>query len=110
MNKQTLVDRLTAMVVEDRPTEAKIFLRLLKQVWEIDWTVAAYDVMSHFLTFDIPYFYRFMCLDEGDNAEEAQLIKDWVDARLVLKSNAKSALKDLIEEVNQVRNEVRKAS
>mgnify|MGYP001138402426 CR=1 FL=1 len=107
MNKQALVDGLMAKAAEDRPEAVKIFLRLLKQVWEIDWTVAAYDVMSHFLAFDIPYFYRFMALDQGDEAEENQLIIDWVNARLKIKSEMKSDFIAVIDEVNQLRVSVR---
>lgn len=109
MNKQALVDGLAAKVAEDRPVSIKIFLRLLSQVWSIDWTVAAYDVMSHFLAFDIPYFYRFMALDAGDEAEENQLIIDWVNARLQIKGEMKADFIAVIEEVNQLRVAVRNA-
>lgn len=107
MNTEALIAELDTLIAQDRPVLVKVFLRLLKQVWQIDWTVAAYDVMSHYLEFDIPYFYRFMALDEGDEAEENQLIKDWVAARLQVKNTDKPALINVISEVNELRVQVR---
>ncbi|MEB3360000.1 MAG: hypothetical protein VKK04_24955 [Synechococcales bacterium] len=109
MDKQALTNGLATMIEEERPNEIKIFLRLLKEVWEIDWTVAAYDVMSHFLEFDIPYFYRFMALDQGDEASEQQLIMDWVSARMALRNMDREKMIAAIDEVNQLRTRVRTA-
>ena len=56
-----------------------------------------------------------MILDDGDEAEEEQLIRDWTEARLALggkdKSSAKEAKKrivDLIQEVNVLRSSIRR--
>jgi len=110
MDKQALTNGLEAMIAEDRPEPVKIFLRLLKQTWEIDWTVAAYDVMSHFLAFDIPYFYLFMQRDTGDEAAETELFQDWIEARVKLNADNKQTLIEVIDEVNQLRNKVRIAA
>lgn len=109
MNKQALMDGLNGLIAQDRPVAVKLFFRLTKQVWQIDWTVAAYDVLGHYLAFDIPYFWRFMALDEGDSPEEEQLIRDWVDARIKLNSEAKKALVPAIDELNQLRMTARAA-
>ncbi|MEL7409129.1 MAG: hypothetical protein AAFN00_19645, partial [Cyanobacteria bacterium J06558_2] len=85
-----------------------IFVRLLKQVWQIDWTVAAYDVLGHFFSFDIPYFYRFMQMDEGEE-EEKQLLIDWVNSRYALKAEDKQDLLIAIDKVNQLRMQARSA-
>ncbi|MBC6418144.1 MAG: hypothetical protein GDA44_04805 [Prochloron sp. SP5CPC1] len=113
MNKQGLVDGLQALSQQDRPEAEKIFLRLLKQVWEIDWTVAPYDVWTHYIEWDVPYFLRFMRADVGDEAEENQLIIDWITSRIELQKQAKGAdwkqqVFNLIEEANQLRATTRK--
>jgi len=115
MNKQALSEALEALAQQDRPLSEKIFIRLLKQVWQIDWTVAAYDVWGHYIEWDIPYFLRFMRADVGDEAEEQQLIIDWVSSRLELQKQEKGQdwkkrLIRLIEEVNQLRASTRKGS
>lgn len=107
MNKPKLIELLQAEIAKDHPQEQKIFLRLIEQVWQIDWTVAAYDILSHYLTFDIPYFYRFMQMDIGDEDVEMQLLKDWVDARVSLKAEAKKGLVELVDTVNQLRIQAR---
>jgi|GEM_PF-1543350 len=97
-----------------RSSEEQIFIRLLKQVWEIDWTVAPYDVWCHMIEWDIPYFLRFMSMDEGDEAEEERLIRDWIGTRLGLRKQKnrpewKGRVVSLVEEMNQLRASVRKA-
>ncbi|MEB3149117.1 MAG: hypothetical protein VKL60_08845 [Sphaerospermopsis sp.] len=116
MDKGQLSAALASLVNSgDRTSEEKVFLRLLQQVWQIDWTIAPYDVWTHMVEWDVPYFRRFMLLDEGDEAEEEQIIRDWTEARLALggkdKSSAKEAKKrivDLIQEVNVLRSSIRR--
>lgn len=115
MDKSNLVAALEAEVSKGgRPPEAIIFIRLLKQVWEIDWTVAPYDVWCHMIEWDIPYFLRFMKMDVGDEAEENQLIMDWILARMQLRGKEtnsgqwKEQVLALIDDMNQLRARVRK--
>ena len=115
MDKQRLDTELQALINATDSEELKIFLKLLRQVWQIDWTVAPYDVWTHYIEYDIPYFRRFMELDIGDEAEEMQLLQDWISSRAKLGgkdtgSNWKEQLKDLIEQVNRLRSTVRQAA
>ena len=104
MNKQVLIDGLTAKIAEDRPPVIKLFLRLLKQVWEIDWTVAPYDVMNHFVVGDLPYVCSFMDIDRGDEAEEDQLLMEWLQRQYeIVDPRYRGALMDAVNEVNMLR-------
>lgn len=115
MNKQSLISALEeALNTGDRTDEEKIFIKLLQQVWEIDWTVAPYDVWTHMIECDVPYFLRFMAMDEGDEEVEDQLVQEWIASRLALRSKTgkdwKRRIVDLIDEMNQVRASIRKES
>ncbi|MBP0004519.1 MAG: hypothetical protein J7642_12510 [Cyanobacteria bacterium SBC] len=103
MNKEVLMQDLNALIAQDRPPEAQIFLRLLQQVWGIDWTVAPYDVFIHYIEWDVPYFYRFMHMDFGDEAEEDRLLHDWFSSQMSISNSDKTALFHAIEEANEVR-------
>ena len=107
MDKNALIAGLDKLSSKKEGSE-KIVVQLTKQVWEIDWTVAVFDIVSHYLTFDIPYFYRFMQMDTGDEAEEKQLLHDWIDSRYAVTKEVKAALPALVEELNQLRVSVRK--
>ena len=108
MNIDALMKGLDDLIKKKEGT-AKIIVQLTKQVWQIDWTVAPFDIVAHYLAFDIPYFYRFMQMDEGDEAEEKQIILDWVEARFSLAKESKAKLPDLVNELNQLRVSVRKS-
>ena len=116
MNKQNLIAALEAEVTRNgRPPEEIVFIRLLKEVWEIDWTVSPYEVWTRMIEWDIPYFRQFMGADVGDEAQESQLIIDWITSRIALQgreqgSNWKRRVCDLIDEMNQLRETVRKQS
>ncbi len=104
----------TAMNKGDRTAEETVFLRLLQQVWQIDWTIPPYDIWTHMVEWDVPYFRRFMLLDEGDEAEEEQIIRDWTETRLSLGNrdrvsarDSKKRIVDLIQEVNQLRSSIK---
>lgn len=104
MDKQKLIEAVDAAIVEyEGNPVAKVILSLTKQVWQIDWTVAPFDIISHYLEFDIPYFYRFMAMDLGDEAEEKQLLIDWINSRDALNKESKASLPALVEELNQLR-------
>ena len=102
MNKEALMAALDELIAKKEGVE-KIIAQLTKQVWQIDWTVAVFDILSHYLEFDIPYFYRFMSMDIGDEAEEKQLLHDWIDSRDAVTKEIKAALPALVDELNQVR-------
>lgn len=102
MNKEALMAALNDLIAKKEGVE-KIIAQLTKQVWQIDWTVAVFDILSHYLEFDIPYFYRFMSMDIGDEAEEKQLLHDWIDSRDAITKEVKATFPDLVEELNQVR-------
>lgn len=102
MNKDTLISAVDQLAAKKEGAE-KTVVQLTKQVWQIDWTVAPFDIVSHYLAFDIPYFYRFMSMDEGDEAEEKQILIDWINGRGSLDKGIKAKLTDLVDELNQVR-------
>lgn len=106
MNKDSLISALDELAAKKEGAE-KTVVQLTKQVWQVDWTVAPFDVVGHYLEFDIPYFYRFMQMDEGDEAEENQILMDWVSGRSSLDKGVKAKLIGLVEELNQVRVSVR---
>jgi hypothetical protein len=114
MNKEQLAAGLESLLDSgNRTAEEEVFLRLLKQVWQIDWSIAPYDVWTHMIEWDIPYFRRFMILDEGEEGEEEQIIRDWTETRLGLGSKEKSSARDakkriveLMQEVNVLRSMV----
>lgn len=113
MDKEKLSSALLALSEQKEEAEFKLFVKLVRQIWQIDWTVAVYDIWGHYITYDIPYFLRFMQADVGDEAEEKQLIIDWIESRLALKkadsgSDWRMKLIDLIDELNQLRVEARK--
>ena len=116
MDKAKLAAALEEKVTQKgSDTVEGIFVRLLKQVWQIDWTVAPYDVWTHMVSWDLPYFLRFMQMDVGDEAEEDKLILDWVSTRLKQRKGDtagdwKKNVVALIDEMNQLRASIRKAS
>ncbi|WP_413166155.1 hypothetical protein ACL6C3_05890 [Capilliphycus salinus ALCB114379] len=106
MDKDKLIASLDAAIAkyQDNPVN-RVIVSLTKQVWQIDWTVAPYDIISHYLEFDIPYFYRFMAMDEGDEQQEQELIIEWVNSRTALNREAKANLPALVEELNLLRQD-----
>ena len=108
MKKESLLQALDTTIgkYKDQPVE-RVVVSLTKQVWEIDWTVAPFDIVSHYLAFDIPYFYRFMSMDKGDEAQEKQLLHDWIDSRDSLGKEEKNKLPAIAEELNQLRVKAR---
>lgn len=102
MNKDALIKELDALIASKEGAE-KTVVQLTKQVWQIDWTVAPFDIVGHYLEFDIPYFYRFMQMDFGDEAEERQILMDWVGGRGSLDKGVKGGLVALVYELNQLR-------
>ncbi|MEG4444735.1 hypothetical protein QUB47_22320 [Microcoleus sp. AT9_B5] len=113
MDTQKLVAAIDAEIEkEGRLPDEKIFLKLLKEVWQVDWTVAPYDVWTHMIEWDIPYFLRFMGMDQGDEGAEDQLIQDWIASRAQLRatttgSDSRQRIITLINDANRLRVSVR---
>jgi hypothetical protein len=106
MDKKKLDAEMAKLIGEVTQPEIVIFLKLLRQVWQIDWTVAPYDVWVRFMEWDIPYFRRFMTLDEGDEDEEMELLQEWIASRAKGskdQKNWKGKIIGVIEQVNNVR-------
>ncbi len=106
MDKQKLDGEMVKLIEATERPEVIIFLKLLRQVWQIDWTVAPYDVWVRFMEWDIPYFRRFMTLDEGDEDEEMELLQEWIASRSKGskdQKNWKGQIIELIEQVNNIR-------
>jgi len=110
MNKDALISAIDAKIAASAgdPVAAVVF-GLAKQVWQIDWTVAPFDILSHYLEFDISYFYRFMSMDVGDEVEEQELLKQWIDTRHALDKEGKRKLPLIADELNQLRVAARAA-
>lgn len=110
MDKGKLDAALQAAIASKDGTD-KIFFQLVRQVWQIDWTVAPYDIWGHYVNYDVPYFLRFMQADKGDEEEEKALIFAWIESRLTLKKQSDgltSRVIELVDELNLVRVEARK--
>jgi hypothetical protein len=109
MDKKRLDGEMIKLIEEAEKPETIIFLKLLRQVWQVDWTVAPYDVWAHFMEWDIPYFRRFMSLDEGDEDEEMELLQQWISSRAKAGKDQKGwkgQIIELIERVNNLRSSV----
>lgn len=108
MDTQKLVAAIEAEIEkEGRLPEEKIFLKLLKEVWQVDWTVSPYDVWTHMSEYNLLYFLPFMEADQGDERAEEQLIQDWVASTAQLRAKTGSDLRQrfatLIRDVNDLR-------
>ena len=109
MDTQSLVAGIEAEIEkEDRLPDEKIFLRLLKEVWQVDWMVAPLDVWAHMLEGDIPYFLNFMGYNQENEEVEPQLIQDWIAVGPHFQvnntdQNRKERVLTLINDVNELR-------
>jgi len=109
MNKKKLVDALEALSKQPhRSLEEQFFIRMLRQVWQIDWSVSPSDVWHNLMHRNQDYFFDFMELDEGDEKEENWLLES-LDARveaLIHKSSDsqwKIKFVETLDELNQLR-------
>ncbi|VXD25713.1 conserved hypothetical protein [Planktothrix serta PCC 8927] len=105
MDTSRLVAALDGLISQNRPREEKVFLGLLKQVWRVDWTVAPYDVWTHMIEGDVPYFARVMMFDQGDEGEEEMLKRDMMIMHLNpgTRYDWRPRMMGLINEVNCLR-------
>ena len=104
IDKDKLISSLDATMAKysDDPVR-KVMVGLTKQVWQIDWTVAPYDIIYRCLQFDITYFYQFMDADKGDEAEENALINEWVQNSYPFEQRPATGYYDLINELIMLR-------
>lgn len=109
MDTNKLIADLDQAIAKDRPPEEKIFLRLLREVWQIDSTIPPYEIWSRMIDFDLPYFLRFMSMDDEDENQEHQLMNDWIRSRsalqrlTIMSSGLKMRMTVLMDEVNRLR-------
>lgn len=109
MDTNKLIADLDRAIAKDRPPEKKIFLRLLREVWQIDSTIPPYEIWSRMIDFDLPYFLRFMSMDDEDENQEHQLITDWIRMRsalqrlTIMSSGLRMRMTVLMDEVNRLR-------
>ena len=106
MDTQQLVAAIeTEIEKEGRLPEEKIFLKLLKVVWQVNWTVAPYDVYFHMLEWNVRYFLSFMEVDEKHEYKEEQLIEDWMALKVQLRNkSAESGWRERVTLINDVNN------
>jgi hypothetical protein len=93
---------------EGRFPEEKIFLKLLKKVWQVDWTIPPSDVWFHMIQGDTDYFRRFMGAYEEHEEAEEQLIREWEELRTQLppsiRTGGKKRFFTLITDINNWRH------
>ena len=115
---RTLVPQLIAALEAeaskgDRSLAERIIILLTRQVWQIDWTVSPFDVVSNYFEYNISYFLRFMDFDTGDEREEDRLIREWINSRVSMRYTKedkaqKQRILELIDELNNLRARIRK--
>ena len=114
MHKKKLIDAVENLSVQaHRSSEEQFFIRMLKQVWEIDLSVAPSDVWRNLMARNQDYFFSFMELDDGDEREESWLLSsfDAIAESLIHKSNDskwKIKIVETIDELNQLRFKLQK--
>ena len=109
MNKEKLNHDLQILIDQQPEGQRKIFLQLLRQIWQIDYTVPAYDIWGHMVEYDITYFSHFMAADSGDENEEKQLLLTWIQSRFNGQPRLETdILIQLIDSVNTIRSEASK--
>lgn len=114
MNKKKLVDALESLSKQpNRSLEEQFFIRMLRQIWQIDWSVSPSDVWLNLMNRNQDYFFDFMKLDEGDEKEENWLIEslDTKVEALIQKGNDnqwKIKFVETLDELNQLRLKMQK--
>lgn len=109
MNKKKLINALENLSIQaHRSSEEQFFIRMLTQVWQIDWSVPPSAVWDNLMSRNQDYFLSFMELDDEDEREEKWLL-DAMDENvkaLIQKSTDgawKVKLVATIDELNQLR-------
>lgn len=114
MNKKKLIDALENLSTQaHRSDEEQFFIRMLRQIWQIDWSVPPSAVWRNLISRNQEYFLGFMELDDGDEKEEKWLL-DSMDENVkafIQKSNDgawKVKLVETMDELNQLRLKMQK--
>ena len=114
MSKTKLVDAVEKMSMQaHRTPEEQFFLRMLRQVWQIDCAVAPSDIWLNLTQRNQGYFSGFMELDDGDDKEEDWLLGSldkMIDAFIQKSADSqwKVKLVETIDELNQIRFKIQK--
>ncbi len=107
MDKSAL-DKALVDLISTKAGAEKTIAQLARQVWQIDYTVCMYEIVTRYIHFDIPYFYHFMKMDIGDEEEEKQILLDWINTRDALDKEGKKKIPALVDELNQIKATARK--
>jgi hypothetical protein len=109
MNKNKLNDALEKLSMQlHRSPEEQFFIRMLRQVWQIDASVPPSDVWRNIIARNQAYFGEFMDLDDGDEKEEAWLL-NMMDEKVeaFIRNNSDPAWRTkiitMIDELNHLR-------
>ncbi|HAN75985.1 MAG TPA: hypothetical protein DCQ51_11885 [Planktothrix sp. UBA8407] len=114
MSKKKLIDAVEKLSMEaHRSSEEQFFIRMLKQVWQIDSSVPPSEVWRNLTARNQDYFFGFMELDDGDEREENWLLGslDAIVESLIQKNNDspwKIKIVNTIDELNQLRLKIQK--
>lgn len=114
MNKKKLTDALETLSMQaSRSPEEQFFLRMLRQVWQIDYSVPPSDIWRNLVNQNQEYFITFMELDDGDEKEEKWLLDNMDEqVKALIKKSNDSAWKiyfvSTIDELNQLRLKLQK--
>ena len=95
---------LAAMIAKDHPPEIKIFLRLLKSIWEYHGTDSPFSVWNHFIEHDVDYFEHFMYIAELDvEEEEEQLMDEWKSKTSIQSMDiSEGVVEEMLYELNRI--------
>ncbi|CAD0228676.1 hypothetical protein [Planktothrix agardhii] len=81
MSKKKLIDAVEKLSMEaHRSSEEQFFIRMLKQVWQIDSSVPPSEVWRNLMARNQDYFFGFMELDDGGQQPTTDLSTSAVGA------------------------------
>ena len=110
-----LIEALDGLIAEKRSSAQNLFLRFLREVWQIDDSISPSDVWARMAAWDLAYFRPFMIEDTEDASEdpnkqtmidqgELQLLIEWISTRVPMRKAPGIKEKDLISTLNQLRD------
>jgi len=109
MNKKKLIDAVENMSIQaHRSQEEQFFIRMVRQVWQIDYSVPPSEVWLNLTKKNQDYLSVFLNLDDGDEKEEKWLVDNWNEnVEALIHKSAESGWKvkivDTFDELNQLR-------
>lgn len=91
-----------------RSKEEQFFIRMVRQVWQIDYSVSLSDIWLNLTTKNQEYFHVFLNLDDGDEKEENWLLDNLHEnVEALIQKSTESSWKikvvDTFDELNQLR-------